>query len=245
MCKVKTIRYIPILVSIVCFFLNSVLQPLQADSKILDSLTITGSLFSEPQHLGLSEAHGRPGAALSLDLELSQHFYIGVNGYRATDSRPPNRSENYTIYGGTYWGNEESTQFDLTLSHRSYPGDSGGVSWDYTELQFDVHFSQHLALSLTGAIDYYSLDEANSLGIVGSYMHDFSENLFVSLEGGTVRLDGKSLESYEYITVGGGYRFDRLSFELLYKTNNAEPNSAFRRSQLRDGLVATLNWLIY
>lgn len=243
MCKVGTLKFVPSLVS-VAYFLVCAHQPVQADSEILDSLTVTGSLFSEPLHLGLSEAHGRPGAALSLDLELSEHFYIGVNGYRATDSQSPNRSENYTIYGGVHWGNEESIQYDLTLLHRSYPGDFE-ITWDYSELQLDTHFSQNLALSLTGAIDYYGLDEANSLGIVGSYVHDFSENIFAKLEGGTVRLDGRNLESYEYITLGGGYRFDRLSFELLYKTNNADPNEAFGRPQLGDGLVATLNWLIY
>ena len=233
----------PILATVGCFFICS-FQSVQADSDILDSLTVTGSVFSEPIHLGLSEAHGRPGVALSLDLEVGEHFYIGVNGYRATDSPAPNRSENYTIYGGAHWGDEESTQFDLTLLHRSYPGDFD-ITWDYTELQFDVHFSQNLTLSLIGAIDYYGINEANSLGVIGSYVHDFSDNIFSRIEGGTVQIDGRSLESYEYITVGGGYRFDRLSIEALYKTNNAEPNAAFRRPQLDDGFVATINWLIY
>ncbi len=226
------------------FFSVCVTLPIHAESGILDSLTISGSIFSEPQHLGISEAHGHPGAALSLDLELGEHFYVGINGYRATDSRPPNRSENYTVYVGTHWGDEASTQYAVTLLHRSYPGDFA-IKWDYSVLQFDVHFSQNLALSLTGAIDYYGLDEANSLGIVGNYIHDFSDNIFARVEGSSVRLDGRGLDSYEYITLGGGYRFDRLSFEVFYKTNNAEPNAAFKRPQLRDGFVATLTWLIY
>ncbi|MGI9228115.1 MAG: hypothetical protein ACR2PU_04910 [Gammaproteobacteria bacterium] len=215
-----------------------------ANAEVLDSLTVHGSLFSEPLHLGLSESHGHPGVALSLDLELGNHFYIGANGYRATDSRPPNRSENYNLYIGTHWGKQDKTQFDIALIHRSYPGDFP-INWDYTELQFDTHFTENFALSLTGSIDYYGLDEANSLGITGSYVHDFSDNLFAKIEGGTLRLDGKNLDSYEFAILGGGYRFDRLSFEILYRTNNAEENRAFKRPQIRDGFIANLNWLIY
>lgn len=222
----------------------AILFPVSASSDFFDSLTVTGSLFSEPIHLGLSEAHGRPGAALSLDYEISEHFYIGINGYRATDSPSPNRSENYNLYAGTHWGKDKATQFDLTLIHRSYPGDFA-IKWDYTELRLDTHFSNNLALTLTGAIDYYGQDEANSLGIVGNYVHDFSNNIFAIVEGGTVRLDGKDLDSYEYVIVGGGYKFDRVSIEVFYKTNNADTNNAFDRPQLKDGVVATLNWLIF
>ena len=216
-----------------------------AEFDLLDSLTITGSLFSEPMHLGLSEAHGRPGVALSLDLELNDHLFIGVNGYRATDSDPPNRSKNFNYYAGVHWGIDQGTQFELTLIHRTFPDDDAAITWDYTELRFDTHFSQNLALSLTGALDYYGLDEANSLGIVGNYVHNFSDKIFSRVELGSVSLDGRNLDSYQYITLGGGYRFDRVSIEAFYKTNNAEPNSAFKRPQLRDGFVVTLNWLIY
>jgi hypothetical protein len=76
-------------------------------------------------------------------------------------------------------------------------------------------------------------------------VHDFTDNFFSRIEGGTVQLDGKNIDAYEYITVGGGYRFDRLSFEILYRINNADENRAFKRPQIRDRLVANLNWLIY
>lgn len=220
------------------------LQTGQAQADLLDSLTVNGSLFSEPLHLGLSESHGHPGVALALDLELGQHFFVGATGYRATDSRSPNRSENYNLYLGTHWGKQDKTQFALALIHRSYPGDFS-ENWDYTELQLDTHFTDNFALSLTGSVDYYGVDETNSLGVTGSYVHDFTDNLFSRVEGGTVQLDGKNIDSYEYITVGGGYRFDRLSFEILYKANNADENIAFSRPQIRDGFVASLNWLIY
>lgn len=216
----------------------------QAHAELFDSLTISGSLFSEPVHLGLSEAHGRPGVALSADLELGNHFYIGANGYRATDSGSPNRSENYNLYLGAHWGAEDKTQFDLALIHRSYPGDFN-KSWDFTELQIDTHFTDNLALSLIGSIDYYGVDETNSLGIVGNYVYDFTDNIYSRIEGGTVRLDGDDIDSYEYLVIGGGYRFDRLSFELSYRINNADENRAYNRTQIRNAVTANLNWLIY
>lgn len=206
-------------------------------------ISVNASLISEPQRHGLAEANGRPGIGINVDWELNDHVFLGVSGYITGDAPAPQRTQNLAPLIGIHVGDADSTQFDLILVHRIFPGDFA-IDWDFTELQFDLGFTPNLGLSLTATDDYYGMGMRSLSGAL-EYVHNFSDRAYARVKAGHVDIDSNIIDSFSFGVANVGYRFDRFSVEAGFRANNAEPFAPFRDAQIRNRFMLTANWAVY
>jgi uncharacterized protein (TIGR02001 family) len=193
------------------------LSPSAAASEVSGRATLTSQYI----YRGLKMSDGDPALQLGIDYEHNSGLFGGAWASTVDlSSSFGQRDTELDYYAGFHFDSDAPVSATVTVLRYTYPGQTGRLGYDYTEVLVSANWHEHHSIEYGYASNLYGLDR------IGRHWQLRSEwpvaNAWVIGAGlGGNDMSDIGVSRYLHWDVGASARFSYLTFDLRWYDNQA------------------------